>query len=120
VTISDAKVVGGSEPKGKTARARQLDAIAWALFLIWIGIAVLAKIGWGWSLLGISGIMLAAQATLWRKKEKVDRFSVACGLVFLVGGAWELFGLTWPLAPVLLILLGVGVLWNAVFGAHAL
>jgi hypothetical protein len=73
----------------------------------------------GWSLLGISAIILGAQATLWRKVEKVDAFSVVCGLVFLVGGTWELFGLTWPLAPVLLILLGVGMLWNAVFGARA-
>ena len=108
------------EPRNqKGADARQLDAIAWALFLIWIGIAVLAKIGWGWSLLGISAIILGAQATLWRKGEKVDGFSVACGLVFFAGGTWELLGLAWPLAPVLLILLGVGMLWNAVYGTHA-
>jgi len=115
--MSDARSVGPRDQR--SADAHQLDAIAWALFLLWIGIAVLAKIGWGWSLLGISAIILGAQATLWRKVEKVDAFAVVCGLVFLVGGTWELFGLTWPLAPVLLILLGVGMLWNAVFGARA-
>jgi hypothetical protein len=78
---------------------------------------VLAKIGWAWSLLGISAIILGTQATLWRNNEKIDRLSLTCGLVFLLGGAWELLGLAWPLAPVLLILLGAGMLWKAVFGA---
>jgi membrane protein implicated in regulation of membrane protease activity len=47
------------------------------------------------------------------RREKTDGFWVACGLVFLAGGMWELFGLTWPLASVLLILLGLSMLWNA-------
>jgi hypothetical protein len=84
---------------GKTADTRQMDAITWALFLIWIGIAVLANVGWGWALLGMSGILLGGQATLARKAEKIDVFSVACGLMFLVGGTWVVLGLTWPLAP---------------------
>lgn len=110
--------VNNSVRPGKTAYARQLDAITWALFLIWIGVAVLANVGWGWALLGMSGIILGAQVALWRKAEAIDTFSVACGLVFLVGGAWVVLGLTWPLAPFLLILLGAGMLWNAVFGAR--
>jgi len=83
----------------KTAYARQLDAIAWALILIWIGVAVLANVGWGWALLTLSGIILGAQAALMRRAEPVDGFSIACGLTFLVGGAWVVLGLTWPLAP---------------------
>jgi len=113
------KSINSSQPPGKTAYARQLEAITWALFLIWIGVAVLANVGWGWALLGMSVIILGAQAAHFRRAETVDGFSVACGLVFLVGGAWIVLGLTWPLAPVLLILLGAGMLWSAVFGARA-
>jgi hypothetical protein len=106
-------------PEVKAANTGQLDAISWGLFLIWIGIAVLAHVGWGWGLLGMSAIILGSQAALWRHAGKVDAFSVACGLVFSVGGAWVVLGLTWPLTPVLLILLGVGIVWNAVFRAPA-
>jgi len=119
-------MVGGEEKtansftsENKTADARQLDAIAWALFLIWVGVAVLANFGWGWVLLGLSAIVLGAQAALWRKTEKYETFAVVCGLIFLAGGAWQVLGLTWPLAPVLLIALGAGMLWNAIFRAPA-
>jgi hypothetical protein len=104
-----------SNPSEKTADVRQLDAIAWGLFLIWIGVAVLADVGWGWALLGMSAIILGAQAAHWRSAGAIDVFSVVCGIVFLVGGTWTVLGLTWPLAPILLILLGAGMLWNAAF-----
>ena len=117
MTAAQSKPVDRSTPHEKSAYARQLDAIAWALLLIWVGVAVLANVGWGWALLGTSGIVLGAQAGLWQRGDAVDGFAVACGVVFLIGGAWIVLGLTWPLAPVLLILLGAGLLWNAVFGA---
>jgi hypothetical protein len=103
----------------KSPASRQIDAIAWALLFIWIGVVVLTKISWGWSLLGVSAIILGAQANLWRVGEKIDSFGVASGVVFLVGGLSELFGLNWSLGPILLILLGAVMLWNAVFGSHA-
>ncbi len=104
---------------GKSASSRQIDAVAWALFLIWIGVAVLSNVGWGWGLVGISLIMLCAQAVLWLRTNTFDFFSVACGLVLLAGGVSALLGLTWSIAPVLLILLGATMLWSAVFGEHA-
>jgi len=110
------------EPSGRTKQSdgsRQLEAVAWAAFLIWIGIAMLAGISWAWSLLGISVIILGKQTALWRKHENIDGFWVVCGLVLLISGVWELLGLTWPLAPVLFILLGLSTLWNAVFGTDA-
>ena len=119
MSIGTMKIHEEPESTSKSAAARQLDAISWALFLIWIGFAVLAQVGWGWALLGIGVIILGAQSILWERGEKVERFSVACGLVFLAGAVWELFGLTWPLAPVLLILVGLAMLWNATFRASA-
>lgn len=116
MSTAQTKSVSSNSPQTKSDYARQLDAIAWALLIIWIGVAVLANVGWGWALLGTSGVVLGAQAALWLRGETVDSFAIACGIVFLVGGVWIVLGLTWPLAPALLILLGLGLLWNAVVG----
>jgi len=109
----------GAAAAGKSGEEQRLDSIGWALLLMWIGVVVLANFGWGWGLLGASGIILGTQAALWRSAGKFDGFAVACGVVFLVNAAWILLGLTWPLAPVLLILLGASLLWKAAFGAQA-
>lgn len=106
-------------PAATSGRVKQLDSVATAVFFIWIGIAVLVQIGWPWSLFGVGLIMLGHQAALWRLGEKMDTFRLICGAVFLLGAVWGLLGMTWPLAPVLLILIGVGSLWNAVFGAKS-
>jgi hypothetical protein len=42
-----------------------------------------------------------------------------CGAVFLAAGIWEVVGARWPLAPLLMILLGAGVLWHAFFSKPA-
>ncbi len=93
----------------------QVDAIAWALFFIWVGVAILADIGWGWFLIGIGVIVLGAQLALSRSDEAVDGAWIVIGTVFLAGGIWQVLGITWPLAPVLLILLGGAMLFRALF-----
>jgi hypothetical protein len=95
---------------------RRIDAAGWAFFFIWVGSAILANIKWGWFLAGIGVIVLAAQAALSISAEKVDTVAICCGAVFFAGGIWEILGLKWPLAPMFIILLGVGVLWQAIFG----
>ncbi len=37
---------------------RKLDALGWGLFFIWMGIAILADVGWGVGLIGIGLIIL--------------------------------------------------------------
>ena len=37
---------------------RKLDAIGYALFFIWIGIAILANVGWGIGLIGFGVIII--------------------------------------------------------------
>lgn len=37
---------------------RQLDAIGWSLFFIWIGIAILTGLGWGAGPIGVGVIIL--------------------------------------------------------------
>ncbi len=91
-------------------RARQIGSVAWAVFFIWVGIAVLANVPWGWFLLGVGILVLLSQFARWQMTLDVERFWVACGAVFLAGGVWTLLELPWPLVPILIILLGVGLL----------
>ena len=94
----------------RSDRARQLDSVAWAVFFIWVGIAMLAGLPWGWFLLGVAVITLAPQLARWQMGMKIDGFWIACGAVFLAGGLWMVLDLPWPLAPILLIILGVALL----------
>ncbi len=98
----------------KSERARQIDSVAWAIFFIWVGAAMLAPVPWGWFLVGIAVIILSVQFARWQMGMTIEGFWVACGAVCLVGGLWNVFALPWPLAPILLILLGVTLLGKAV------
>ena len=87
---------------------------AWAVFFIWAGIAMLAGVPWGWFFTGVGVLTLAAQLVRWWMDLRIEGFWVVCGIVFLVGGVWELLGIAWSLAPILLIVLGATLLWKAV------
>ncbi len=100
--------------------SQQLDAVGWALFLIWVGIAFLADLGWGWGLLGVGIIILGETVVRWVWHLGIGPFWIFCCLAFLVGGLWELFAVPWPLVPILLILCGVAVLWGIVSGKHVM
>ena len=39
---------------------RKLDALGWGLFFIWIGVAILADVGWGVGLMGVGVIIIGA------------------------------------------------------------
>jgi hypothetical protein len=105
----------GSSTEG--ALTRHLDSIAWGAFLIWIGIAMLLAISWGWFLVGLGILILAAQLARSQMNIKVEGFWVAWGAVFLIGGLWTVLNLaSWPLVPIVLILLGVVLLGKAIIG----
>src|SRR6516225_12312770 len=99
----------------KSELTRHLDAIAWGAFFIWIGIAMLLAISWGWFLVGLGILILAAQLARSLINIKIEGFRVAWGTVFLVGGLWTVLNLaSWPLAPIVLILLGMVLLGKAI------
>lgn len=50
--------------------SRKLDAVSWSLLFMWIGIALIGDIGWGWSLLSVVAIGLAVQTALYVKRER--------------------------------------------------
>ncbi len=95
-------------------RSRHADAVAWGIFFIWVGVSMLAHLSWGWFLIGAGVLVMGAQISRWWTGLRVDRFWIACGAVFLAGGAWELLAIPWPLFPILLVLFGLTLLWKAV------
>lgn len=98
--------------------SEKLDASGWALFFIWVGIAFLADVGWGWGLLGV-GVIILGEAGVRRYLDlNIEGFWIVCGTLFLLGGLWELLQVPWPLVPALLILCGLAVLWGAFTGKH--
>lgn len=96
-----------------TQFVHRADSVGWGLFFIWVGFAVLANVGWGMSLIGVSGIIFAVQGALYLHGEESDGFMIAWASVLLVGGVWAAYGVAWPVVPVLLMLLGGLMLANA-------
>jgi hypothetical protein len=87
--------------------ARSIDSAGWALFFIWAGTALLAKISWNWWLAGTAILILGAQAALLLGRERLDTFMLALGVVLLAGSIADMLGCAWSLVPALLIVIGL-------------
>jgi hypothetical protein len=100
--------------KQKTTEKRNLaarmEAMEWGLFFIWLGIVFLLHIGIGIGLLGIGLITLGVQVARKNHNLELEKFWIIFGLLFVVGGLWELFNVKLPLVPVLFIGAGVAIL----------
>ncbi len=98
---------------GQENRSSLFDVIGWALFFIWVGFAWLMGFSLGAGLLGIGILTLGMQGIRYFNHVKVEGFWLVVGLAFVVGGFWELWSVAIPLAPVVLIGLGIGLLaWH--------
>ena len=94
-------------------RSSRLDAIGWAIFFIWVGIAWLADVGIGVGLLGVAAITLGMQGLRRIRHLPVDGFWVLVGMGFAIAGFWHWFDIQKPLAPFILIAAGVAlVVWK--------
>jgi len=103
--------VGGEESKEATSQwAGKLDTMGWGLFFIWIGIAFLLDFGFGIGLLGVGVITLGVQLARNRHGLKTETFWIIIGVLFVLGGLWQLFEPDIPLIPILLIVAGLIVL----------
>ena len=94
----------------RRALDKKLESTGWALFFIWIGIALLAHVGWGVGLLGVGIITLGAQAARKYFGLKLEGFWVAVGFLFVVGGFCRLVNVQLGLLPILCIVAGVALL----------
>ena len=91
-------------------RSSVFDVIGWSLFFIWVGFAWLLGLSLGWGLLGVASLTLGMQGLRYWFNVPVESFWVVVGIAFLIGGFWELWSVAIPLAPVVLIAIGVGLL----------
>jgi hypothetical protein len=86
--------------------AKRLEAAGWGLFFIWVGMSLLMDLSWGVGLIGVSAIILLGQAARRSFGLRLDLFWVVAGVLFLLGGVWELNSIDVDLLPILLILGG--------------
>jgi hypothetical protein len=87
--------------------SQRLSTIGWALFFIWVGVSFLANFNIGIGLLGVGIITLAMQVVRMTSQLKIEWFWFTVGLLFLLGGIWELSEPDLPLISILLIVAGV-------------
>jgi len=92
-------------------RSSKFEAAGWALFFIWVGIALLADVGLGIGLLGVAAITLGMQGVRKVSGVPVEGFWVLVGFGFAVAGLWQWFDVQLPLAPIVLIVIGVALLY---------
>jgi hypothetical protein len=79
---------------------KKLEAVVCGVFLIWIGIAFLAHVGWGAGLLGVGAIALGAQLARKYLGVPADRFGLAVGIIFAVWGVWMLLRIRLDATPI--------------------
>jgi hypothetical protein len=91
-------------------RSHLLDVIGWAFFCIWAGVTWLLEFGLGWGIIGTGILVLGLQTLRALLHTKVDPFWIIVALALVIGGFWELWEVAIPLAPVILILAGIGLL----------
>lgn len=91
-------------------RRSRFDAAGWALFFIWVGIAWLADISTGVGLLGVAVITLGMQGLRKIYGVPVEGFWILVGFGFAIAGLWQWFDIEMPLAPLVLIAVGVALL----------
>jgi hypothetical protein len=114
----DSSIPEAGTSSAKGGIAEKLDAIGWALFFVWVGLALLFDFGWGAGLLGIGVITLGEQTARRYFRLRIERFWIVVGLLFLLGGLVEIFEAQLPLLPLLLIAAGLVVLFSAFGGKH--
>lgn len=97
----------------------RLSTIGWGLFVIWVGVAMLADLDVGIALLGIGIITLGIQVARLSIGLALEGFWVVLGLLFVVGAIWQLMAVDLPLVPVLLIGAGVALLLASFWGGKS-
>ena len=91
---------------------KRLEAIAWGLFLVMIGCLWLIpneQVPEGTWLIGVGMIMLGLNIARYFKGIKMSGFTIFLGVLALIIGISDFFGLDLPVFPILIILWGLSV-----------
>lgn len=86
---------------------KNFAAVGWGLFLIWIGISYIAGFSFGVGILGVGIITLGIQLARMVSNLKLEGFWVVVGILFIIGGIWNLFNIQFDLVPILILIAGV-------------
>lgn len=106
------------ESTRKLALSNRLEDFGWAVLLIAIGTIWLVPdhmIPQGSWLIAVGVILLGLNAVRSFNRIRIRGFSLAVGIVALLIGLGEFFGLRLPLFPIALIVIGVGMLLKPLF-----
>lgn len=100
--------------ENRPALAKKVAGVAWGLFLVWMGVAFLANVGWGVGLLGVGVITLGAQVARKYFGLPVEQFWLVMGIAFVVSGVWKSLNVHLgqapiPGSPVPILFIAVGV-----------
>src|SRR5512143_2390240 len=93
----------------KAALNKRLEGIAWGFFLIMIGgFALVPKgvIPEGWWSIGVGVIMLGLNAARYANNVRMSGFTTVLGILSVIGGVVQLFGVKDVEGAFLLIILG--------------
>ena len=106
------------ESTRKVSLNKRLEDLGWAVLLIAIGTIWLVPdklIAQGSWLIAAGLILLGLNAIRYSNGIKMRGFSLVVGIVALIIGLGEFFGLKLPLFPIALIAIGVGILLRPLF-----
>ncbi len=95
---------------------KKFAAVGWGLFFIWIGICYIAGLTFTVGLLGVGIIILGLQLARMFSNVKFEAFWLVVGILFVLGGIWNLLKIEFDLVPILLIIAGLLLLVSALTG----
>jgi hypothetical protein len=107
----------------KAALSRRLEGTGWGVLLITIGTLWLLpakQVPQGSWLIAVGLIMLGLNAVRYGYALRMSGFSLAVGILALLAGLGEFYGLSLPLFPMALIGVGICLLLMRLFGKDSI
>ena len=98
---------------------RNLDTIGWGLFFILLGSIWLVPedmVPEGLFLIGLGVIFVGLNIVRYAAGRAINTFWVVVGLILLVIGVCDFFGLDIPVIPLIIIIIGVSMIVKPLFG----
>ena len=100
--------------RAKRELNRRLETISWGLFLIMLGgFALLPSVKEGTWLIGAGVIMLGLNAVRLALGIRTSGFTLILGTVALLSGIGSVYGIDFPVGPLLIILIGLAIIVRA-------
>lgn len=105
-------------PRRSDDVSKRLGAVGWGVFFLWVGYAILMEVPIGAGLIGIGAIALLMQVVRTVFELPLEGFWILVGIGFVISGAWNVYAVNIPLAPVLLLGLGLLLVAGALLGTR--